>query len=131
MACVNKAALQGTRSLGHSQAIGRRAFAMGALALALRPNEVRAQQRGKVPHVVFFGLNGTSPASIDGFKRGLTELGYVEGQNITVDYVISAPDQLSARAAQIVALRPDVIVTGTTPPTLAAMRETKTIAIVA
>src|SRR5260370_10111946 len=67
----------------------RRTF-LGALASGVlaAPLAVEAQQAGKVPRIGF--LSGTSPSDrpplLDAFRQGLRELGWVEGQNIVIDY---------------------------------------------
>jgi ABC-type uncharacterized transport system substrate-binding protein len=64
---------------------------------------------------------------------GLREVGYVEGRNVTIDY-LSADlqfDRFPALAAQCVERKPDLIVTQTTPGALAARKATTTIPIIA
>src|SRR5262245_66084894 len=58
----------------------------GAIACPMR---VRAQQQaGKVPRIGFLSLTSPSdrPPLLDAFRQGLRELGWVEGQNIVIDY---------------------------------------------
>jgi putative tryptophan/tyrosine transport system substrate-binding protein len=69
----------------------------------------------------------------DAFRRGMQELGYVEGQN--VEFILRSaegrPERFPALAAELVKLNPDAIVSGGgTPSARAAMRATKTIPIV-
>jgi putative ABC transport system substrate-binding protein len=68
----------------------------------------------------------------DAFMKGMSDLGYVEGQ--TVSYVWRSgegrPDRLAAYAAELVQLKVDVIVTAGPPPVQAAMNATATIPIV-
>ena len=66
------------------------------------------------------------------FVQGLGELGYVEGKNLTVEYRFSMgkSERLAELAADLVREKVDLIVTGGTPPTLAAMHATTTIPIV-
>jgi ABC-type uncharacterized transport system substrate-binding protein len=68
----------------------------------------------------------------DAFRRGLRELGYVEGRDITIDCrdAGSRPDRLPGAAAELLRLKPDVLVTDNSASTQAAMRATKTIPIV-
>lgn len=68
----------------------------------------------------------------DATKRALRELGYVEGSNVVFEtrYAHGDADRLPALAAELVALEPDVIVSGATPGTRAAARATTTIPIV-
>jgi putative ABC transport system substrate-binding protein len=69
----------------------------------------------------------------EAFKKGLREVGYVEGQNIGIE-VRSAegkPDRLPTVASELVRLKVDVILTSTTPAIQAAKQATTTIPIVA
>jgi putative ABC transport system substrate-binding protein len=69
---------------------------------------------------------------IEAFKRGLQELGYVEGQNIAIEYrwAEGRYERLPGLAAELVRLKVDVIVTHATPGTRAAQQATTTIPIV-
>jgi putative tryptophan/tyrosine transport system substrate-binding protein len=66
------------------------------------------------------------------FRARLRELGYVEGKNLVIEtrYARRANERLPALAAELVALKPDVIVTAPTPPAQAAIQATSTIPIV-
>jgi putative ABC transport system substrate-binding protein len=70
--------------------------------------------------------------SRESFQKGLRDLGYVEGQNIVIEYRSSdeRQDQLPGLAAELVRLKVDVIVTIGTPAARAAKNATKTIPIV-
>jgi len=112
----------------------RRTFlAMVPAGLLAAPLAARAQPAGKVPRVGF--LLGFSPGpsrEVDAFRRGLRELGYIEGQNIAIDYRYARGqvERLPELAAELVRLNPDVIVAPYTPPALAAKRATSMIPIV-
>jgi putative ABC transport system substrate-binding protein len=69
---------------------------------------------------------------IDGFLEGLREHGYVEGQNIAIEYRFSddRDDRLPGLAAELVALPVDVILASGTPASFAARDATTTIPIV-
>jgi putative ABC transport system substrate-binding protein len=99
------------------------------------PTGVRAQQQtGKVPRVGYLRL--TSPADrphqLDAFRQRLRELGWVEGQNIVIDYRFAEGrlDRLSDFAAELVRLKVDVIVSLGTQGVTAAKNATETIPIV-
>jgi len=69
----------------------------------------------------------------ESFRQGLRDLGYIQGRNIVIEIrdAEGKPERLPALAAELVALKVDVIVTGGgTPPALAAKQATKTIPIV-
>jgi putative ABC transport system substrate-binding protein len=69
---------------------------------------------------------------IEAFRHGLRELGYVEGKDILIEYRYGEgkPDHLPTLAAQLVAMKVDVIVTGGSSPTNAAKKATDNIPIV-
>ena len=65
----------------------RRAFLAGSATLLAAPLAAEAQPAGKVPRVGFLlGLSPGPSREVDAFQRGLRELGYIEGQNIAIDY---------------------------------------------
>ena len=92
-----------------------------------------AQQAKKVPRIGVLspGFPGPSPL-LDAFRQGLRELGYVEGQNIAIEYRFAEakPEPLHDLAAELVRLKVDVILTINTPASHAAKNATKTIPIV-
>src|SRR5215468_5330632 len=102
-------------------------------AAAMWPLAAFAQQTA-MPVVGYLSANspegGKSRAVA--FRRGLQEAGYVEGQNVTVEYhwAEEQADRLPAMAADLVKRRVTVIATGTTPAVLAAQAATTTIPIV-
>src|SRR5713226_305631 len=92
-----------------------------------------AQQPKKVPRIGVLspGFPGPSPL-LDAFRQGLRELGYVEGQNIAIEYRFAEAklERLHDLAAELVRLKVDVILTINTPASQAAKNATKTIPIV-
>jgi putative tryptophan/tyrosine transport system substrate-binding protein len=78
-------------------------------------------------------LSSTTNRSLESVVRqGLSDIGYVEGQNLIVEYRSSGgkADRLAGLAAELTAARVDVIFAGGSEATQAAQRETKTIPIV-
>jgi putative tryptophan/tyrosine transport system substrate-binding protein len=59
---------------------------IAALALGTATFSADAQQSQQVPHIGFLANHTPSFPPYEGFHRGLQELGYVEGQNIVVEY---------------------------------------------
>src|SRR5216683_3987230 len=91
-----------------------------------------AQQAGKVPRVGVLAPGSSPLEHFDAFRKGLLDLGYIEGQTI-----ILAPrwDEGSTAhhttlVADLVRLRVDIIVAGTTPTAIAAQKAARTIPIV-
>jgi ABC-type uncharacterized transport system substrate-binding protein len=102
-------------------------------AAAAWPLAARAQQPARVPQIgfLFYGAPELS-LEIDAFRQGLRELGYIEGQNIFVEYRFAGGQvgKLPELAAELVRLKVEVIVTPSTPASMAAKQATSTIPIV-
>ena len=102
--------------------------------ILLATTSVEAQQQGKVYRIGY--LSALSPSvdssRLDGFRRGLRDLGYVDGKNIIIEYRYAEGklDRLPDFAAELVRLKVDVIVTGGSPGTHAAQQATRTIPLV-
>ena len=98
------------------------------------PGLAEAQRAAHMPRVAF--LDPGSPTSPQvcpaGFRQGLRDLGYVEGQNVVMEsrYAEGQLTRLPALAAELVRLAPDVIWTHSTEATQAAKQATTTIPIV-
>jgi putative ABC transport system substrate-binding protein len=107
---------------------------MAAGNLLAAPLAAKAQQAaGKVPRIGFLFSGASGPArEVDTFRQGLRDLGYIEGQNIAIEYRFAGGqvERLPELAAELVRLKLDVIVAPYTPPALAAKRATSTIPIV-
>jgi putative tryptophan/tyrosine transport system substrate-binding protein len=121
--------------LSRGAAMRRREFItlIGGAAAAW-PLGARAQQTSKVWRV---GMLETTSATlnavnVDAFRRGLRQLGYVEGQNLIIEYRSGEGriDRFPELAAEMVRLKVDIIVTRGTPAALAAKNATATIPIV-
>src|SRR5215470_8488142 len=107
--------------------------ALGLLLTA--PLAADAQQAGKVPRIGFLSLTSPSdrPPLLDAFRQGLREVGWVEGQNIVIDYRYAEGrvDRLPDLAAELVRLKVDLIVASAgTQVATAAKNATETIPIV-
>src|SRR6266700_5542003 len=94
----------------------RRAF-LGTVAggLLAAPLAVEAQQAAKVARIGWLGANlAASPHLHEAFRQGLRDLGYVEGRNFVIEYrdAEGKLERLPALAAELVARKVDVIVTG-------------------
>jgi putative tryptophan/tyrosine transport system substrate-binding protein len=88
-----------------------------------------AQQPTKIPRV---GLLSSGSGRNEAFRQGLRELGYMEGKNIIFEYPTAGESftRAPARAAELVRLKVDVIVTNGATNTRAAKEATTTIPIV-
>ena len=104
---------------------------MLATAMLAFVNLSQAQQAKKVP-LLGYQSAGTSAEREEAFRQGLRELGYVEGQNIIIEWRFAQGknDQVPRNAAELVRLNVDVIVTGGSTDTRAAKAATSTIPIV-
>ena len=86
----------------------------------------------RVPRIGYLG-GSASNSSTREFLAGLRDLGYVEGQTVQIDWRFDEgkAERLPDLAAELVQLKPDVIVAGaSTPPAVAAKQATSTIPIV-
>ena len=112
----------------------RRFLCTVTVSLLAAPLAAEAQQAGKVPRIGFLGVTSASdrPPLLDAFRQGLRELGWVEGQNIVIDYRFAEGrfGRLPALAAELVRLKVDIIVSGGTQGVTAAKNATETIPIV-
>jgi putative ABC transport system substrate-binding protein len=99
------------------------------------PVGARGQQRPRRAARIGF-LTRKVDAAVSGqiaaFRKGLRDLGWIEGQNVSIEFrdADGEAQRLPALAAELAGLNVDVIVTVDTPPTLAAKQATSTIPIV-
>jgi putative ABC transport system substrate-binding protein len=112
----------------------RRTFIVSTVGAALAgPRAVGAQQAGKVYRVGFlWDSPAVWPHALEGFRQGLRDLGWVEDQNIVIEYRWAEGrfDRLPSLVEELVRLKVDVIVAPTSIYTEAAKRATSTIPIV-
>ncbi len=110
----------------------RRSFGIGLATLILISTHLaEAQQRKKVPRIGYLNII-EDPSLESAFRKGLGERGYVEGQNIQIEYRYAGGkvQRLPELATELVGLMVDVIVASSGQSTDAARRATKTIPIV-
>src|SRR5262245_7614501 len=103
------------------------------LSLLTPPPAAEAQPAAKIPRIgVVLTLYSSPEGAPEGFKDGLRALGYIEGQNIKIEWRSAAGkyDQLSALVTDLIRLKVDVIVVDVTRAVLAAKQATTTIPIV-
>ena len=115
----------------------RREFIAGlGCAAALWPLAARPQQGDRVRRIgVLMPFDENDPVLktyVAAFTQALAGLGWTDGRNVRMDPRWGGADinRIRALAKEVVGLQPDIIVTGTTPATVAVQRETGTIPIV-
>jgi ABC-type uncharacterized transport system substrate-binding protein len=112
----------------------RRFIAVVAGGLLAAPLAAQAQQAGKVARIGRLSpLSAETDApNLAAFRKGLRELGWIEGQHFTIEarFAEGKPERLAGLAADLVRQRVDVILTGSNAGALAAKRATGTIPIV-
>jgi putative ABC transport system substrate-binding protein len=105
-----------------------------AFAILAAPLAADAQPPPKIPRIGYLGAFTASAGApfLESFRQGLRELGYVEGQNISIDYrwAEGRPDRFPALAGELIQLRVDVIVTYSNSAVSALQQATRTIPIV-
>jgi ABC-type uncharacterized transport system substrate-binding protein len=91
-----------------------------------------AQQPMKIPRIGYLSGTGSEAPTVAGFRRGLQDLGYIEGKNILIEYRDTGvtQDRIPNLVAELVQLQVDVLVVSTGSTIRAAKQATKTIPIV-
>jgi putative ABC transport system substrate-binding protein len=109
----------------------RREFVALLGVAATWPLAARAQQASKTRRLGYLAP-ASIPHLIEALRSGLRELGYVEGQNLAIEYrfALGQSKTYDELAVELIRLDPDAIVVVGTPPALAAKRQTTTIPIV-
>src|SRR5215207_2463363 len=112
----------------------RREVIAGLGAAVAWPSITHAQPAGRTFHIgmvepISVELNA---ANLAAFRRGLQDLGYVEGRNLVLEYRSADGDarRFPALIAELIGLKVDLIVTRGTPAALAAKKATSTIPVV-
>jgi ABC-type uncharacterized transport system substrate-binding protein len=106
---------------------------LGGAAVAW-PLVARAQQAGKVWRIGILDTTSVAlnAANFDALRQGLRQHGYIEGQNLVIDYrsADGRVERFPDLAAELVHLKVDLIVTRGTPAVVAVKNATKTIPVV-
>jgi putative ABC transport system substrate-binding protein len=109
--------------------------AAGASVAASLPPRASAQAPGKVHRIGYLSVNFPAAVAhlIVEFRQGMRDLGYQEGRNLLVEYRYAqgSNERLAEMAAELVALRVELIVTAQTASAVAAHQATRSIPIVA
>ena len=105
-----------------------------AVCILAAPLAGEAQPAGRVYRIGYLSAQSPSAeaAHLDAFRQALRDLGYVEGRNIGIEYRFAEGklDRLAGFASELVRLNVDVMITGGTPGTRAALQATRTIPLV-
>jgi ABC-type uncharacterized transport system substrate-binding protein len=113
---------------------GRRRLLQCALAFAVLSLLSGCEKPAKEPRIGFLAVGSREGRAflIEGFLQGLREHCYVEGRNIVIEYRFSADrnDRLPDLAAELIALKVDLIIASGSPASFAAKKATDTIPIV-
>ena len=105
-------------------------------AAAAWPLAARAQQGDRVRRIGMLNAadenDPWAKTLVSAFTQALADFGWTDGRNVRMDLRWGGVDtnRMRALAQELVGLQPDIIVTATTPPTVAVQRETRTIPIV-
>ncbi len=121
--------------VGHTNGWRQRLpFLALVFALLAAPLAAEAQAPPKIPRIGYLGAFSPSAGArlLESFRQGLRDLGYVEGQNVSIDYrwAEGRPDRFPALAGELIQLRVDVIVTYSNAGVAALQQATRTIPIV-
>ena len=104
-----------------------------ALGLVAAPFAAEAQQTAKIARIGYLAASLAGyPQMPEAFRQGLRDLGYVEGRNVVIEYrdAEGKLERFPALAAELVALKVDLIVAPSTAAAMAAAQATKSVPIV-
>ena len=109
----------------------RREFIVSLASAAAWPLAARTQRPKNIPRLCFLSFDldpAASQSRFDGFFQGLRDLGYVDGQTITIDYLSADGhgERFPALVEECLRLKTDIIVVSTTPAAQAAKNVTRT-----
>jgi putative ABC transport system substrate-binding protein len=113
--------------------VQRRFFLIATGTLVAAPFAADAQQAAMIARVGYLSPNLSDGSRFhEAFVQGLRDLDYVEGRNLVIEYgdAGGTSERLPALAAELIALKVDVIVAGSTLAALAAKQATRTLPIV-
>ena len=113
----------------------RRTFLAGTGAVVLAAPlaaEAQEQKAGKVYRIGFLRAGQPPKPWVEAFQQGLRERGYVDGQNVVLEFRFTdgSFDQLPRLAEELVRLKVDVILASAAPPALVAKKATTSVPIV-
>jgi len=108
---------------------------LGGAAAACWPLAARAQQDDRRRVGIFMDLaeqDREGQTRVAAFREGMQKLGWIEGRNVTYEYRWTAGDPavMERYAAELLALKPEVIMNGGLPTLVAMQRQTRTTPIV-
>jgi len=105
-----------------------------AVLLLTAPLAAGAQPARQVARIGYLGATtpSESPGRVEGFRQGLRDQSYVEGQNMVIEFrwAEGRSERLAELASELVRLKVDVVFAPTTPAAIAAKNATTTIPIV-
>jgi putative ABC transport system substrate-binding protein len=109
----------------------RREFIAAFGGAAAWPLAARAQQGGRMRRIgALMSIDENDPlakSEVSAFTQALADLGWTDGRNVQMHLCWAGPDnnRIRAFAQELVSLRVDIILTSSTPPTVAGQRETR------
>lgn len=112
----------------NSRSINAVASALGGLLVASCV-VAEAQHPPKVAKIGWLTRAASAPR-LELFRRELHQLGYVDGKNLAIESRLTEPERRSAMVAELVSLKVDVLIAGSTDDALAAKNATHTIPVV-